>query len=506
MTTRREAIAGLVALAVAMRTSALMPAVGKATPFSWDILQQRALDLSRRPWQASPKPSPLIETMNYDAAGQVQFRADRALWREHDDNSATRFFPLTKNARHPVSISVTESGMAQRLAYSPSLYEIPARHPMSAMGQTGGFSGFRFMNKGGVGDWMAFQGASYFRAAGPLHQYGLSARGLAINTGMSGPEEFPEFTDFWLERGEGGAIIVYALLDSPSATGAYRFINRQGTDETVQDVSMVVHMRQSVVRIGIAPLTSMFWYGEGNRTQARDWRPEIHDSDGLAIRMASGERIWRPLVNPPQPKVNSFAAAAPRGFGLLQRDRQFDHYQDDAIFNEKRPSLWIEPQGDWGHGAVTLYEIPTTTEYADNIVAFWTPAAGASAGQRLAYDYRMRWIGTEPEPLSVAHVINCWTGQGGVPGQPPQANAAKIVIDFEGPRFAGLGGRSTVKPVVDVANGRLLNTGCYPIDGLVNCWRMIVDVERGRDGPVDIRAFLQKGGDALTETLIYQLS
>jgi glucans biosynthesis protein len=188
------------------------------------------------------------------------------------------------------------------------------------------------MNPGGQGDWLAFQGASYFRTAGPLDQYGLSARGLAIDTGLSKPEEFPRFTKFWLEQGPGDAITVYALLDSPSAAGAWRFVNRRTPAGIVQDVSMSLQLRNDVTRLGLAPLTSMFWYGEGQRDKAIDWRPEIHDSDGLAMTTGRGEQIWRPLNNPSRAILNSFADRDPKAFGLLQRDRNFDHYQDDGVF------------------------------------------------------------------------------------------------------------------------------------------------------------------------------
>lgn len=474
-------------------------------PFSWDLLRHRAAEMSGRPWRAPPAPPAAIGKMSYDAMQKVEYRPEKTLWGDRNDAYGVRFFPTTGMAQRAVSISVVENGMARSFPFTPSLYRFPSGHPMAAIGRKGGFSGFRFMNREGRGDWMAFQGASYFRSAGPLHQYGLSARGLAVNTGLSGPEEFPEFTDFWLERGGDGTVTVYALLDGPSVTGAYRITNRQEAGQMVQDVSMTLHLRRDIERLGIAPLTSMFWYGEGHREKARDWRPEIHDSDGLAIRTGTGERLWRPLNNPPRPQVNSFAGADPRGFGLLQRDRAFDHYQDDGVFYEKRPSLWVEPKGDWGAGAVMLYEIPTASEFDDNIVAFWTPAARAEAGARLTYDYRLRWIGGEPEALPVARTVNVWTGQGGPTGHPPKDGVTKIVADFAGDRFNGLNYRSPVEPLIEVARGKLVNMGCYPVDGQNNLWRLIMDIERAGDEPTDIRAFLSLKGDALTETFVYQI-
>ena len=504
MTTRREAIFGLAGL-WALHPSLALAASVKGEAFSWEGLQERALALSREAWRMPRPASSALDRMDYDAVQQVEYRPERTLWANPDNGYGVRFFPLTKYARRPVSIGIVEGGVARPFLYDPSLYRYPSGHPMGVIGKKGGFAGFRFMNKGGRGDWLAFQGASYFRSAGPLHQYGLSARGLAVNSGLSTPEEFPDFTHFWLERRADGAVTVYALLDGPSVTGAYRFVNRQERDQMVQEVSSTLHLRNSVERLGIAPLTSMFWYDEGHRAKALDWRPEIHDSDGLALHTGAGERIWRPLNNPPRPQTNSFSDAGPKGFGLLQRDRAFSHYQDDGVFYEKRPGLWIEPRGDWGKGAVMLYEMPTTSEVEDNIVAFWTPGAPTVAGARFTYDYTMRWIGGEPEPMAVARATNCWTGQGGRPGHPPSAGVTKVVTDFEGRRLAGLTYRSAVKPMVTVGNGKLQNMAVYPVDGSRDHWRLILDIERGNGEPTDIRAFLSLDGEALTETFVYQL-
>lgn len=505
MTTRRQVVTGLGALLALRPALAGAATAGPAVPFSWDWLQGEALRRSREPWRDPGAGSPLAEKLSYTELGRIDYRDDRTLWRQYGDASGVKFFPLSRYARRPVTIHVVENGTARPFPYSLALFDMPRGHPLGALGRDAGFSGFRVMNRGNVGDWLAFQGASYFRSAGPLDQYGLSARGIAIDCGLSRPEEFPDFTQFWLERGGDGAVIVHALLEGPSVTGAYRFVNRRGREEVTQDVSAVIHLRSGVERLGIAPLTSMFWYDEGNRAAKPDWRPEVHDSDGLLLHTGAGEHIWRPLANPPHPQVNSFADKAPRGFGLMQRDRDFAHYQDDAVFFEKRPSLWIEPKGDWGAGAVTLYEIPTRREYDDNIVAFWTPARAAVAGAAFTHDYRMRWIGGEPDPSPVARAVNCWTGQGYVPGEDPRPNAGKIVVDFAGDRLAGLDHKSPVRPIIDVTHGTLLNSGCYPVNGQKNVWRLVADLERTGAEPVDARAFLQLGGDALTETFLYQM-
>lgn len=481
-------------------------------PFSWDWLQDHAAALARARPRPLPQPDPRAHAVDYDAANRIFFRPDRALFAPAgvDDGYAVRLFPISRNAPIPVRVSVVEHGRARLIEHSEDMFAIGPGEG-AAPKILPGIAGFRVMNRGGVGDWLAFLGASYFRSAGPLDQYGLSARGLAIDTGIDGREEFPVFTAFWLERtgsdGDGG-LTIYALLEGPSVVGAFRIASRRlggsGTREVVQDVSMAIRLRRDVARLGIAPLTSMFWYDEGNPGQRADWRPEIHDSDGLLIHNRAGERIWRPLGNPARATINGFAD--PNGgsaFGLLQRDRAFDHYQDDGVFYEKRPGLWVEPQGDWGPGAVMLYEIPTARETDDNIVAFWTPDQPARAGASFAFDYRLRWIGGEPGASPLARVVDRWTGTAGRPGLEPIAGARRVVVDFEGPSLEGLDRNSGVRAVVSVDRGKLLSATAYPVVGRPGRWRLIADASTS-DQPANLRATLEKGGSPLSETVIHQ--
>ena len=498
--TRRVAVGGLIAGA-ALAGAARAFGAPVERPFSWDLLKAYALGLAAKPFRGAPRSDPRAAVVDYDAVGRIQFRPERTQWGRAGDDFGVRFFPLSKYAAAPVAISIVEGGRAATLALGPDAFSTNGPAPPPVLP---GVSGFRLMTRGGGSDWLAFQGASYFRSSGALDQYGLSARGLAIGTGTASPEEFPAFTHFWLEHGPG-ALTIYALLEGPSVAGAWRFVNRRGPKGVVQEVSCVAGLRRSVERIGFAPLTSMFWYGEGNRLHGSDWRPEIHDSDGLAMFTGAGERIWRPLNNPPRAITSSFADASPQGFGLLQRDRNFDHYQDDGVFYDRRPSLWVEPIGDWGRGAVTLYEIPTRGETDDNAVAFWTPAAPAKAGARYALDYRLRWLGDDPTALAAAIVSDCWTGTAGRPGQAPIAGAVKIVADFKGPNLAGLTRDSGVTAAVDVSHGEVLHAAAYPVSGQKARWRLMVDVLPNGTGSAEMRAYLRRGGGALSETLLRQI-
>ncbi|AGH50278.1 glucan biosynthesis protein G [Sphingomonas sp. MM-1] len=501
---RRHALAGIATTGLILATGGAQAArKSGGQPFSWEWLQQLAVDRGREGWHA-PEPIAAAAAIDYDEVNRISFRADHALWRG-DGERETRFFPIHRFANTPVEINRVEGGRAFPVPFSPAMYDIaPDKHGRRFQ-MAPGFAGFRLMNAGGRGDWLAYQGASYFRSAGQLHQYGLSARALAIDTGIDGQEEFPIFTRFWLMPGPDDAMTVFALLEGPSVTGAYRFVNRKTEAGPVQDVTATLHLRRDVARLGIAPLTSMFWYGEGNRAQAIDWRPEIHDSDGLAMLTGAGERIWRPLGNPPHPTTSSYSDSNPRGFGLLQRDRQFVHYQDDGAYYEKRPNLWVEPIGDWGPGAVMLYEIPTVREIEDNIVAFWTPAGPARAGNRYDIGYRLTWGGDDPAPAGLARAVDCWTGVAGRPGHDPLPDARRLVADFEGARLAGLDRESGVEGVVTTNGGKVIATYAYPVVGTASRWRLIVDVDRSDGRPSDLRAYLKRGGDALSETLLYLL-
>ncbi|MES2497831.1 MAG: glucan biosynthesis protein [Pseudomonadota bacterium] len=468
--------------------------------FGWDWLKGHAAALARSKAGPLPKPDPRALANTYDAANRISFRPDKTIFA--DDGYGVRLFPLLKAAPVPVEIAIVENGRAHRLEHSEDMFQVgPGEGPEPHI--LPGVAGFRVTNRNGIGDWLAFLGASYFRSSGPLHQYGLSARGLAIDTGIDGREEFPAFTHFWLERTRTG-LTVYALLQGPSVVGAYRFVNRMEKDAVVQDVSSALWLRKDVQRLGIAPLTSMFWYDEGNPQARADWRPEIHDSDGLLIHNRAGERIWRPLGNPPRPTINAFAdSRGGSAFGLLQRDRAFDHYQDDGVFYEKRPSLWVEPQGDWGPGSVMLYEIPTTKETDDNIVAFWTPDRPAKAGSTFAFDYRLRWLPGEPVAASLARVVDRWTGTAGRPGLEPIANARRLVVDFEGPALKGLDRQSGVTAAISIDQGKVLTVDAYPVVGQANRWRMIADVTRSAR-TANLRATLEKDGRPLSETVIHQ--
>ena len=485
---------------------------GPASPFSFEALKRRAEALAAQPYAAPAVPSPaILAEIDYAQYQRIRYRPDRSLKLGAAGTYPVQFFHLGKYATQPVHVFLVADGIAKEVIYSRSLFDIPSDSPAQMLKGGEGFAGFRVMAPDLKTDWFAAMGASYFRTSGPFDQYGLSARGIAIDTALPKAEEFPRFSNVWLEGPErpDGPLTIHALLEGPSITGAYRMRTTRTTSETGahridMDIEAQLCARKSIERVGIAPFSSMFWYGEANRKKALDWRPEIHDSDGLAILTGAGERLWRPISNPPRVMTSVFIDKDVKGFGLMQRDRLFDHYLDDGIFYDKRSSVWVEPQGAWGEGAVHLIEIPTTVETDDNIVAYWVPKEPFKAGDRRTFAYRLSWLDDVAFPNHTAKTVGTWTGLGGRPGFDHVKGIQKFVIDFEGDVFDGLGRNDGVEIVAGASRGAITNDYCHPVVGQKNRWRALFDIEALGAEPVDMRVFLRRNGGALTETWLYQ--
>jgi glucans biosynthesis protein len=323
---------------------------------------------------------------------------------------------------------------------------------------------------------------------------------------MPRPEEFPIFTKFWMEKPapKSDKLVVYALLDSPSVSGAYRFIIKPGQTLTME-IDSALYPRKSIERLGIAPLTSMFQYAENDKRADKDWRPEIHDSDGLSLWRGNGEWVWRPLTNPANLRFNAYVDESPRGFGLLQRDRNFDHYQDDGVFYDRRPSLWVEPKGSWGKGSVQLVEIPTEDETFDNIVAFWNPEEKPKPGEELLFSYRLHWGAQMPYASPLANVAATRTGPGGIVGKKRTYFSWRFVIDFAGDNLVKLGRNAKLKTVITATRGEIELTSVRPLDSLKG-YRAMFDLRPDADNsPIDLRLYIaDEKGRALSETWLYQ--
>jgi glucans biosynthesis protein len=489
--------------AVAQSSGSL--ALGRPRPYSFERVMELARVLAAEPYVQPRAPVPeLINSIDFDAAQRVKFRASCALWQ--DQPLPVRFFHLNKFVGLPVRIYAVDAETAREILYSKQCFDYEDAGLARSLPDDLGFAGFRVMDGPSADtDWLAFQGASYFRSSGSSRQYGSSARGIAVNTAMPEPEEFPRFSRFWIESEDASntSIAISALLEGPSITGAYRFVSRRG-QSVVMEVEAHLFTRADVPRLGIAPLTSMYWYGENTVARRPDWRPEVHDCDGLAMWTGKGERIWRPLINPPHVLTNSFVDRDPKGFGLLQRDRDFNDYQDDGAFYNRRPSIWVEPLGGWGEGAVQLVQIPTTQEIDDNVVAYWTPKNPVRKDETFALKYRLHWSDDEPYPPTLARVVATRIGRGGVPGQPVSAGEKwKFVIDWEGGPLAAMERRYDVKPIVNVSAGRVERPYVIQVVG-TSRWRSFFDVETDDANPLELRCYLRLAGETLSETWTYQ--
>lgn len=390
------------AFAIALHASSLLagPAGGAVTEgsgsFSREQLIEFAEQLTTRPYEPPPVVPEAFTSLGYDAYRDIQSRPAQRLWRGKGLGFQVDFMHAGYLFKQAVEVYEVVDGVPAQIEYDPGLFTFgPAIPPVPAEAP-GMFSGIRLYAPIDVAtrydEFLVFQGASYYRARGAGQGYGLSARGLAINTGEPQPEEFPIFRRFWIERPEPETktVTVHALLDGRSVVGAFTFRITPG-EQTRMHVKARVFPRRDIDVIGLAPLTSMFLFGPTNRHRFDDFRSEVHDSDGLLMETSNGSWVWRPLRNPRALQRSLFPDENPKGFGLLQRQRELDQYHDWHARYDRRPSAWVEPTGEWGQGSIELVEIPTQREYADNIVAFWRPDKPVREGQPLNYSYRLSW-------------------------------------------------------------------------------------------------------------------
>jgi glucans biosynthesis protein len=478
-----------------------------AASFGFDDVARMARELAARPWQAPPPRLPKeLASLGYDRYRDIRFRTDRSLWRDQKLPFELQFFPMGTFYDQPVAMHEIVNGSVREIRFDPALFDTGKNRLDPSVWKGLGFAGFRAhypINTPQYRDEViAFLGASYFRAVGRDQRYGASVRGLAVDTALASGEEFPRFTTFWIERPEptDRELVVHALLDSRRVAGAYRFVVRPGA-ETVIDVKARLFLREHVTKLGLAPITSMFYFGENQRAPVEDYRPEVHDSDGLLVHSGTGEWIWRPLVNPRRLLVTSFALVNPIGFGLMQRDRDFGHYQDLEARYELRPSIWVEPRGNWGAGRVELVLIPTPDETNDNVVAYWVPETPPSLREPLDVEYRLRFQRDAEARGPQSYVSATRRGH----GYTRSADATLgFVIDFEGSALAKLAQDVAIESVVTaVANAEIVENiaSRNEVTGGV---RVRLRVRRIDDKlPVDLRAFLRSGGNTLSTTWSY---
>ncbi len=463
--------------------------------------QARALAAEKfvRPTVNLPK---AFQELGYDQYRDIRFKRERAIWGSEGLPFIVELFHRGFLFSDPVAIHIIADGQARRIRYSPDLFTFGPTLPPLPEGTLADFAGFRLLapvhRPDEFDEFAVFQGASYFRGLAKGQGFGLSARGLALNTAAQEGEEFPLFRSFWIERPtpEASAIVVHALLDSDSATGAYRMTIRPG-ESTVMDVEMTLYPRVELKQGGLAPLTSMFFFGPNDRLGVDDFRPAVHDSDGLAIWNGRGEWLWRSLANPETLQVSAFIDNNARGFGLLQRHRAFADYQDLEASYERRPSLWVEAIGDWGSGDVQLIEIPSKSEWNDNIVAFWRPSQPLAAQAEYRFTCRLHWCWTPPAVPSHATTARTSIGAG------PEKGTRRFVIDFVGGRLGELKPDAPVELAITTAAGRVHQPVARP-NPVTGGWRVSFVLAPESAAVSDLRCSLKLGNELLTEVWSYR--
>ena len=477
---------------------------GTNSRFAFENAAEMARKIAAEPYRA-PTPIPkFLSELSYDDFRDIRFDTKHSWWRD-GGNFQLEFIHPGLFYGHAVKIhTIDRSGDVRAAAFSSQLFDYGRNRFADKIPADLGFAGFRvgypFFRRDEFNHVIVFAGASYFRAVAKGQVFGLSARGLAIDTGLPGGEEFPTFKEFWIERPAPQAreINLLALLDSPSVAGAYSFLVQPG-ERTVVRVRARLYLRKPVKELGIAPLTSMFLFGEERPRAFDDWRPEVHDSDGLAMHSDGGEWLWRPLSNPEKLRMSYFALDNPRGFGLLQRDRKFENYEDLETRHELRPNAWITTVGDWGKGHVKLVEIPSRKETNDNIVAYWMPSAVPAPGQALEIAYQIHFQSNEPASVAAGRATATRIGAG------DKEEWKRIVIDFEGQKIRALPESAPVSAVISAgAEGQIVQQAVFR-NAVTGGRRLSFQVLRPKGKPLELRAFLRNGNDLLTETWSYQL-
>lgn len=467
-----------------------------------DYISELAQDIAQDKAQDTPAAVPeALRNLKYDDYRNIRFRKSEALWLGQDYRFVVEFLHPGYLYNEPVLIHEITDTHRQQIPFASDFFNYE-QAPLDGVRipPNLGFAGVRIrypVNNPDVrDDLIVFQGASYFRALGQGLSYGLSARGLGVGIGEEG-ESFPRFTQLWIKKPDDPAadqLTIYALLEGEHVTGAYAFQLYPGKPTTV-DVHARIWPRDHADRLSFAPLTSMFFLGENTAFASNDWRPEVHDSDGLLV--ATGKDwIWRPLSNPAKLTRKSFRASDLKGFGLLQRDRRFTAYEDLEADYERRPSVWIEPKGAWPAGEVVLVEMPASDETGDNINAFWRPDQAPAKGQFYDLKYQMTWRATEPSNQT-ASVLETRVGQ-----KTLNPKVTTYAIEFVPPPGINASNVAELKPELDTGKAQLSGEAQIVFNGPENCVRVLFDLKN--DAPADeLKLSLLHNGQKVSETWSY---
>ncbi len=479
--------------------------VPAASGFDFEDVKALAQERAGQAYKPPPAVPGFLGKLSYDEYRQIRFKPEHSWWRP--SHSSFQVMPVAPGMfyRHVINLHVIDAEGVHQVPFRKHDFDWPTAELRQRVPGDLGYAGFRLtypLNGEDIqNQFLSFAGVSYFRAVGRGENFGLSARGLAIDTGLASGETFPVFTDFWLVRPgpDATAARIYALLDGPSVVGAYQFIVHPG-DVTRLDVSAHLILRKDVKLLGLAPLTSMFHYGRNTPRPVGSWRGAVHDSDGLLIHAGNGEWLWHPLTNPVALETEYLRTDAPQGFGLLQRERDFSVYQDAEARYGNRPSAWVQPEGDWGEGNVVLVKIPTDSEYNDNIVAFWTPRARARASATYDIAYRLSFGLAGLSGIPLARTRHSFVGREGQEGR------YRFVVDFAGGPLQELATDAPVHASVTALNGGKVLHQDVRYVAASGMWRLSMLIQAPEDENLGLRAYLGTANEALSETWTYTLA
>lgn len=482
-----------------------------ALGFGLSDVVEKARERSQQPYKAPAQVPQFMRDLDYNQFQEIRFKPEKSLWQDNGSRFQIMMMPPGLFYGHPVVLNEIDAEGVSRISFEKKQFSYPNQEFAKRVPADLGYAGFKVtypLHEPDIqSQFLVFAGASYFRGVGRENSFGISARGIAVDTGLASGEEFPSFVEFWLERpsAESDSMVVYGLLDGPSVVGAYRFSIHPG-DETKVEVKARLFPRKDIKLLGVAPLTSMFYYGENTSRPVGEWRPQVHDSDGLLVHDGvSGEWLWRPLINPRTLRMSYLQTENVRGFGLLQRDAAFSQFEDISARYEKRPSAWVEPKGDWGKGQVVLVEIPTKSETNDNIVAFWRPEADVSQGQELEFEYTLGFGGSNIPGQPAGRAVQTFIGDGNRVGGGNAEGAYRIITDFAGGPLDELDAQASV--VSKVTGGEKIEVIEHFVERLEpnGRWRLSMLVRPPTTETLALRAFLSLDDKPLTETWTYEL-
>ena len=438
--------------------------------------------------------------LTYEQYVGIRTKPGAAIW--VGENKGFSLEPLHRGPifTTPVDLFVIENQIPRRIAYDQGRFDYGSVKVTEKLPDMG-FSGFRIlraMDGAGEAEVAVFQGASFHRAAAPGQNLGVTARGLAIRTADTRGEEFPIFRSFWIERPALGdnALVIHALLDSQSVTGAYRFTLRPG-EATIIDTELTLFPRVDIDHFGLAGLAAASLFTPLDRRRPDDVRTMVAETNGLQMLTGKEEWLWRPASNRVNLQVSAFVDANPKGFGFLQRNRDIGAYQDDDQRWEKRPSLWIEPLGEWGEGAVQLVEIPSESEINGNIVAYWRPKQPLVAGKEATFAYRQFWCWDPPTRSPLAIAIDARGGRS------PWSKMRRFVVVFSGDIVADPHRIANLKAVLTTSPGSATNIRTFCNPQAKTC-RVVFDVDPGGETFCELRLVLHSGDDPISETWLYR--